>query len=296
MNVLHGICQSVIGTVYMFETLKDIEEYMSKIEENNATISMNADLIQNTSVSQYFDPNIYQPDIAFIRATSEHKWDTIQSELLEGMVALDNAKSTQANTKIRWDRSSANSSRSSSPNRPLIMRSNADSLKPSILTYNNANLLNVKDHLRRVDDWMSNLYPNGYTFSLFKSNFNSKIDSEFSLKANHFDGCKSEQEVKDEVNNIMEIKFPVHVRHMAAIKPALRSQEDASTFMYRVQEEFKNVKMEVCSSENLLVGIMLNTLPDTETFKKARDFISAYTSEIGRKKGGSAKADLNHIK
>lgn len=25
MNVLHGICQSVIGTVYMFETLKDIE-------------------------------------------------------------------------------------------------------------------------------------------------------------------------------------------------------------------------------------------------------------------------------
>ena len=154
------------------------------------------------------------------------------------------------------------------------MRSNTNSLKPSVLTYASATLNNVKDLFRRVDDWMSNLYPNGYTFALLKSNFNSTVDSEFSLKANHFDSCTSEQEVKDEMNNLMEIKYPVHVRRMAAIKPALRSQEDASTFMSCVQEDFKNAKMEVCSPENLLVHIILNSIQDSETFKKARDFIS----------------------
>ena len=129
-------------------TLRDIEDYMSKIEENNMTISMNADQIENTPMSTEFDPTVYKPDITFIRATSEHKWDTIQSQLLERMVALDNAKSVQANTKIRLDRSSANSSPSTSPAHHYVMRSKADSLKPVILTYNNANLLNVKDHMR----------------------------------------------------------------------------------------------------------------------------------------------------
>ena len=248
---------------------------MLKIEENNTNISMNADLIQNTTGSTDFDPTTYEPGIEFIRATSEHTWETVQSQLLQRMVALDNAKSTQANTKLHWDRASANSSRSSSPTRQFVMRSNADSLEPSGLTYASATLNNVKDNLRWVDNWMSNLYPNGYTFALFRSNFNSTVDSKFSLKANRFDSCTSKQEVKDEINNLMKIKYPVLVRRMAAIKPALRSQEDASTFMSHVQEDFKNAKMEVCSPENLLVHIILNSLPDSETFKKARDFISS---------------------
>ena len=67
---------------------------MLKIEENNTNISMNADLIQNTTGSTDFDPTTYEPDIEFIRATSEHKWETVQSQLLQRMVALDNAKST----------------------------------------------------------------------------------------------------------------------------------------------------------------------------------------------------------
>ena len=91
--------------------------------------------------------------------------------------------------------------------------------------------------MRRCEDWIKNLYPNGYTFALYKSNFASTLDSEFTLKANHFDSCHSEKEVKDEINSLMEVKFPVHTRKMAAIKPALKSQEEASTFISRVQEE-----------------------------------------------------------
>ena len=54
--------------------------------------------------------------------------------------------------------------------------------------------------------------------------------------------------------------------------------------------------MESCSSKNLLAHIVLNSLPDTDVFKKARDFISSYLSDIGRKKGGAAKPDINYIK
>ena len=82
----------------------------------------------------------------------------------------------------------------------------------------------------RIDDWISNLYPSGYSFSLFKSNFTSTIDMEFSIKANHFDSCQTEQDVRDKIENLMEIKFPIHTRRMAGIKPILRSNEDASSF------------------------------------------------------------------
>ena len=116
-------------------------------------------------------------------------------------------------------------------------------MKPFTLSYSSATLINVKDHMRRVEDRMANLYPSGYSFSLFKSNFNSTIDSEFSMKANHFNNCSTEEENKEEVGNLMEIKFPIHMRRMACIKPILRSNEDASTFMNRVQVDFKNAKM-----------------------------------------------------
>ena len=101
-------------------TLKDIEVIMARVEENNTTIAMIADLIESTTVSPDFDPAVYQSDIAFVRATSEHNWETAQAQMLERMVALDNAKSVQTNTKNRWDRS-ANSSRSASPAHNYVM-------------------------------------------------------------------------------------------------------------------------------------------------------------------------------
>ena len=115
------------------------------------------------------------------------------------------------------------------------------------------------------------------------------------MKSNHFDNCSTEDNIKEEVGNLMEIKFPIHTRRMAGIKPILRSNKDASTFMKRVLVNFKNGKMSQCHWENLLTHLILNSLPDSETFKKQRDFIASYLSDIGRKKGGTAKANLNHI-
>ena len=159
------------------------------------------------------------------------------------MLAFDSAKANIANAKSRLDRCSQNSYRSSSPARTFVMRSNADSMKPSTLTYNSATLVNVADHLRRVDDCMQNRYPSGYSFALFKSNFNSTIDEEFSCKALHFDRCKSENEVKEEAESIMEIKFPIHTCCMACIKPVLKSNKVASSFFSQVELDFENSKM-----------------------------------------------------
>ena len=118
------------------------------------------------------------------------------------------------------------------------------------------------------------------------------IDTEFSIKANHFDNnCHTEKDVKDEVE--MEIKFPIHTRRMASIKPILRSNEDASSFMKWVLVNFDIEKMAQCHWENLLTHLILNNLPDTDKFKKQRDTIASYLSEIGRNKGGTAKANLN---
>ena len=95
----------------------------------------------------------------------------------------------------------------------------------------------------------------------------STIDTEFSIKANHFDNCYTEQNVKDEIENLMEIKFPIHTRRMAGIKPILHSNEDASSFMKRVLVDFENVKMSQCHWENPLTHLILKSLPDSETLK-----------------------------
>ena len=100
-------------------------------------------------------------------------------------------------------------------------------MTPSTLSYSSATLTNVKEHMCQVDDWISNLYPDGYSFSHFKSNFTSTIDIEFGIKANDFEGCKTEQDMKDEIENIMEVKYPIHTCRMEGIKPTLRSNEEA---------------------------------------------------------------------
>ena len=93
----------------------------------------------------------------------------------------------------------------------------------------------------------------------------------------------------------MEIKFPIHTRRMAGIKPILQSNNEASSFMKRVLVNFNNAKMAKCHWQSLLTNLILNILPDTETFKKQCDYLSSYHSEIAINNGGTAKADLKRI-
>ena len=102
--------------------------------------------------------------------------------------------------------------------------------------------------------------------------------------------------MKDEIENIMEIKYPIHTHRMEGIKPTLRSNEEPISFFKRTLVDFKNSKMAQCHWQNLLTHLILNNLPDTKTFKKQRDYLSSYLSEIAINNGGTAKADLKRIK
>ena len=128
--------------------------------------------------------------------------------------------------------------------------------------------MNVKEHMKRVNNWKSNLYPNGYSFSHYKLNFTATIDIQFPIKGNNFEGCKTEQDLKDEIENIMEVKYPIHTRRMEGINPTLRSNEEASSFLKRTLVDFTNAKMAQCHWQNLLTHLILKNLPDTEVFKK----------------------------
>ena len=151
------------------------------------SLSINLDLFDNAEDSNDFHPKDYDEDINYIRKNTEYKMEGLLSEFLAHKIAFNNAQTLISISKSKLEKAaSTNSSRSSSPVRSYIMRSNADSMKPSAISYSAANLINVKEHMRCVDDWISYLYPNGYSFNHFKSNFTSTIDIEFSIKAKNF--------------------------------------------------------------------------------------------------------------
>ena len=75
----------------------------------------------------------------------------------------------------------------------------------------------------RVTDWVSNLFPNGYHFANYLSNFISSVDKEFTIKAERFISCKTEDEVGDLMEDLMELKFPIHSRRIECLNPSLQS-------------------------------------------------------------------------
>ena len=149
--------------------------------------------------------------------------------------------------------------------------------------------------MKRVNDWILNLYPNGYSFSHYILKFTSSIYLEFSIKGDRFEGCRIDQDLKDQIEDIMEVKYPIHFRRMDAINPTLRSNEEASSFLKRTLVDFTDVKMAQAHWQNLLTHLILKNLPNSDVFEKQGDFLSSYLSEISINKGGTAKAYLKKI-
>ena len=129
--------------------------------------------------------------------------------------------------------------------------SNADSLKPQTLSYSDATVTTVKEHLKRVKDWINNIYPGGYTFPHYLSNFTSTIDCQFSIKADRFESCKTEDDLKEMIDEIMEVKFPIHSRRIEALNPSILSNEEASSFLKRMLVSFTDAKMAQAHWQNI---------------------------------------------
>ena len=131
-----------------------------------------------------------------MRNSVRFKIEKLQGDFLTHKIQMENAQALILLTQSKLEKStSGTSSRNSSPQRPYMVCSNADSLKPQTLSYSDATVTTVKEHLKTVKDWMNNIYPGGYTFPHYLSNFTSTIDRQFSIKADKFESCKTEDDL-----------------------------------------------------------------------------------------------------
>ena len=116
-------------------------------------------------------------------------------------------------------------------------------MKPQVLNYSEATVTSVSEHMLRVQDWVQNMFPNGYSFVNYKSNFISTLDKQFSLKSDRFNGCKTEEDVSEMMNQLMELKYPIHLRRIDALNPTINSNEEASSMLKRMVVTFNEAKM-----------------------------------------------------
>merc|ERR1712081_146728 len=105
------------------------------------------------------------------------------------------------------------------------------------------------------------------------------------------DGCKTEEDVSDMMNDIMELKYPIHLCRIDALNPTIISNEEASSMLKRMVVNFTEAKMAQTHWENTLLHLFLKQLPDNEVFRKQGEWVSNYLSELSNR-GVNTRADL----
>merc|ERR1712115_237274 len=128
-------------------------------------------------------------------------------------------------------------------------------------------------------------------FLNYKTNFINTLDKEFSLKADRFNSCKTEENVHEMMNQLMELKFPIHLRRIDALNLKINSNEEASSMLKRMIVTFEEAKMAQSHWENNLLHLFLKHLPESEVFRKQKEWVSNYLSELSNK-GANTRADL----
>merc|ERR1711954_363099 len=263
--------------------IKGVDDIVSKLEDSYISVNVTLDTLQAYKVSELFNPANFKEDINHTRKSLRFKINKLNSEFIIKEQEIENLQAliTMTETRIR-EAESASSSRNSSPSRQVV-RFNADSMKPQILNYSEATVTSVSEHMRRVQDRVQNMFPNGYSFINYKSNFITTLDKQFSLKSDRFDGCKTEEDMSEMMNELMELKYPSHLRKIDALNPTINSNEEASSMLKRMVVTFNEAKMAQSHWENNLLHLFLKHLPDNEVFRKQREWVSKYLSELSDK-------------
>merc|ERR1711954_113667 len=91
--------------------------------------------------------------------------------------------------------------------------------------------------------------------------------------------------------DIIEPKYPIHLRRIDALNPTINSNEEASSMLKRMVVTINEAKMAQSHWENSLLHLFLKHLPDNEVFRKQREWVSNYPSELSNK-GTNSRADL----
>merc|ERR1711954_293335 len=89
----------------------------------------------------------------------------------------------------------------------------------------------------------------------------------------------------------MEFKFPIHSGHIDCLNPSINSNEETSSFLKMMIVSFTEAKMSQTHWKNILLHLLLKHLPDNEVFRKQREWISNYMSELSGQ-GATSRADL----
>ena len=97
------------------------------------------------------------------------------------------------------------------------------------------------------------------------------------------------------IDEIMDVKFPIHSRRIEVLNPSILSNEEAPSFLMRMLVIFTDAKMAQAHWQNILIHLLLKHLPENEVFKKQRDWLSNYLSEISTNRGATSKADLRYV-
>ena len=212
----------------------DIAKEISDFCSLNVKINVNSEEILNTEEDDNVRPEDYRADVEYIQKMCEYKYNSLDASIAQRMRSLDMVKSAIATKIARIQKGSLPSSRSSSPSRSINIRTNADSMKPATLSYSSATLVSLADHLSSVEDWISNMFPNGFNVTQYRSNLNSTLDTEFHRKTRKFENCESIDDISKKINKLMEIKYPIHLRRMECIKPSMKPNEEASAYFSRL--------------------------------------------------------------
>merc|ERR1711954_535282 len=284
------VIQSLVNQT--LSLIKGVDDIVSKLDDSYISVNVTLDTLQAYEVSDLFNAASFKEDIEYTPRSLKFKISKLNTEFLVKKQEIENLQALITMTETRNNEAeSAGSSRNSSPSRQVV-RSNADSMKPQILNYSEATVTTVSEHMRRVQDWVQNMFPNGYSFVNYKSNFISTLNKQFSLKTDRFDGCKTEEDVSEMMNQLMELKYPIHLRRIDALNPTINSKEEASSMLKRMVVTFNEAKMAQIHWENNLLHLFLKHLPDTEVFRKQREWVSNYISELSNKRANT-RADLN---
>ena len=97
------------------------------------------------------------------------------------------------------------------------------------------------------------------------------------------------------LDELMELKFPIHSRRIDCLNPSIKNNEETSSFLKRMLVSFTEAKMGQAHWQNILLHLLLKHLLENEVFRKQREWMSNYLSELSTSRGATSRADLKYI-
>ena len=97
------------------------------------------------------------------------------------------------------------------------------------------------------------------------------------------------------LDKIMELKFPIHSCRIECLNPSILNNEGTSSFLKHMLVSFTDAKMAQAHWQNILLHLLLKHLPENEVFRKQREWISNYLSELSTSRGATSRAYLKYV-